>query len=370
MADVPVGVFLSGGLDSSLIAAIAAKKQPNISTFSIGFSSADHDESPYARIVADAVGSRHHHFLFDEESFRTLLPKVVSALDEPVGDQALLPVYWLSQEARRHVTVALSGEGADEIFAGYSYYRPYVQENGWPAGLKAQSGQTAGLRRLVHNPEPSSPSGFPLLTDVSCRSKLTGRKPGEFDEWETNLLSWLDQTTDSLRRATATDLATWLPDDLLVKFDRMSMAHSLEGRAPYLDPKVVEAGMMLHQSQKVNGETTKVALRRIAGDWLPREILERPKKGFVLPMAKWLSQWFAAYPSIYDYFEARSVPGLNTAEVANLVTRDLLAGVRRERLLFALVLLVEWYQSFQERKYKLARQYRETTRNPSPMVIG
>src|SRR4030095_13606516 len=121
-ADVPVGVFLSGGLDSSVLAAVAARKHPGIATFSMGFASPDHDESHYAQMVADLIGSNHHHFVFDEKAFRALLPQVAAALDEPVGDQAMLPLYWLCREARRHVTVALSGEGADEIFAGYSYY--------------------------------------------------------------------------------------------------------------------------------------------------------------------------------------------------------------------------------------------------------
>ena len=118
VADVPVGVFLSGGLDSSLVAAIAAKHSPGIHTFSMGFASNAHDESEYAKRVGEDVGSTHHHFMFDEASFQALLPRVIEGLDEPLGDQALLPVYWLSREAVKVVKVALSGEGADKLFAG------------------------------------------------------------------------------------------------------------------------------------------------------------------------------------------------------------------------------------------------------------
>ena len=128
VADVPVGVFLSGGLDSSLVAAIAARHLPGLLTFSMGFESTEHDESEYARELAVAIRSRHHHFRFDETSFSALLPAVADALDEPIGDQALLPVYWLAREARRHATVVLSGEGADEVFAGYGYYRRSRQD--------------------------------------------------------------------------------------------------------------------------------------------------------------------------------------------------------------------------------------------------
>jgi len=367
VADVPVGVFLSGGLDSSLIAAIAAKQQPHISTFSMGFDSASHDESRYAAIVANTIGSSHHHFIFDDESFRSLLPLVASVLDEPVGDQAQLPLYWLCEEARRHVTVALSGEGADEIFAGYGYYRAHAGAMGWRRKLsarlgRAQPGNTVA-RRLIQNEEPVTPSGFPLLTDIAGRQRLTGRSNAEMDLWEESLLAWLGSSADSLQRAAATDLATWLPDDLLVKFDRISMAHSLEGRAPYLAPAVVEMGLSLPSAQKIDGAINKVALRRVATRWLPPEILERPKQGFVLPMGKWLAQWFEGQP-VLDYFLERAVSGLDMKEVAQVTAEDLVQGVKRERLLFALVLLVEWHQSFKNKQRDLRRKYKEAFSTP------
>lgn len=363
VADVPVGVFLSGGLDSSVIAAIAARKQSHISTFSIGFDSTSHDETRYAQTVANAIGSNHHHFHFDEESFRTLLPLVAAALDEPVGDQAQLPLYWLCQEARRHVTVALSGEGADEIFAGYDYYQHHATALTWFDKLEARLGRARAssnrLARLIHNPEPVTASGFPLLTDIAGRQRLTGASRAEIGEWEEGLLAWLSHSAGGLQRAAATDLATWLPDDLLVKFDRMSMAHSLEGRAPYLAPEVVEAGLALPLNQKINGAISKVALRRVASRWLPPMIVARPKQGFVLPMGKWLAEWFGSQASIRDYFFSRPVPGLDMAEASRLTVEDLSQGVRRERLLFAMLLLIEWYQSFKTRQRELARRCRE-----------
>ena len=287
---------------------------------------------------------------------------MAAALDEPVGDQAQLPLHWLCQEARRHVTVALSGEGADEIFAGYGYYLSRLREGSWRDRLKARLGSSSGgegLQSLTRNAEPVTPSGFPLLTDVAGRQRLTGASNAEMDEWEAGLFDWLNGSGDGLRRAAATDIATWLPDDLLVKFDRMSMAHSLEGRAPYLMPRVVETGLWLPQSQKMNGETSKVALRRVASRWLPREILDRPKQGFVLPMGRWLAQWFEAQAPVRDYFFERAVPGLDMTEVARLTADDLSAGVKLERLLFAIVMLVEWHQSFKCRQYELARRCRE-----------
>lgn len=365
VADVPVGIFLSGGLDSSILAAVAAKRHPGIATFSMGFQSASHDESRYAQLIADQIGSDHHHFRFDEESFRSLLPKVAAALDEPVGDQAQVPLFWLCQEARRHVKVALSGEGADEVFAGYSYYRNQMSDAGWRHRLRARFGK--GVRtgdwpqRLIDNGEPVTPSGFPLLTDIAMRRNLTGTNHATIDQWEEDLFGRLNQSSCGLQRAAATDIATWLVDDLLVKLDRMSMAHSLEGRVPYLAPAVVENGVSLPALQKMDGEISKVALRRVARRWLPKEILERPKQGFVLPMGWWLAQWFAEHGPVGEYFRTRAVPGLDMGEVARLTEEDLSQGVRRERLLFALLVLVEWYQSFRRRQREVAAQYQEST---------
>ena len=358
IADVPVGVFLSGGLDSSIIAAIAARHQPSIATFSMGFSSAAHDESAHAETVARTVGSRHHHFQFDESSFRRLLPQVAAALDEPVGDQAQLPLYWLCQEARRHVAVALAGEGADEVFAGYSYYADRAE--GWrDAMARAVTSPPDHRQRLIDGLESVTPSGFPLLTSAAERERLTGATGATADAWEAALFDWLDRASDGLQRATAADIATWLPDDLLVKFDRMAMAHSLEGRAPFLSAPVVEAGLRLSPSEKQRGAINKVALRRIAHRWLPGSIVERRKQGFVLPMQRWLGEWFGSAASVQDYFLARPVPGLDGREAARLARRDLAAGVRGERFLFALVLFAEWYQSFVGRRAALARRYRE-----------
>src|SRR5215831_11660427 len=177
VADVPVGVFLSGGLDSSIVATIAARHLPGVLTCSMGFASAEHDENEYARELAAAIGSRHHHFVFDEASFASLLPVVAAALDEPLGDQALLPVYWLAREARKHATVVLSGEGADEVFAGYGYYAPFAPHPGVLSAVKRAlgAGDPTRATRLVDNTPPVTPSGFPLLTDVAGRARLMPR---------------------------------------------------------------------------------------------------------------------------------------------------------------------------------------------------
>jgi asparagine synthase (glutamine-hydrolysing) len=349
VADVPVGVFLSGGLDSSLITAIAAQAQPGIMTFSMGFDSAAHDEAAHAQRVAEHCGTRHHRFRFDADSFEALLPQVAAALDEPLGDQAALPLFWLTREARQHVTVALSGEGADELFAGYGYYRQFLGSGGlvqrWADRLRGRKPTLAPeLRRFIHNPTPVTPSGFPLLTDVAGREALTGRAAPAESEWERDLIAWLDSTTDAHKRAMAADIGTWLPDDLLVKFDRMGMANSLEGRAPYLTPRLAELALRgADPYARMSLTDSKRALRRVARRWLPADILERPKQGFVLPMKNWLRHWFERRDGARNYFRNATLPDLDGAAIATLVESDLAEGLNRERLLYALVLLVEWH---------------------------
>jgi asparagine synthase (glutamine-hydrolysing) len=334
VADVPVGVFLSGGLDSSVVAAIAARHRPGIATFSMGFRAPDYDESPFARQVAAAVGSRHHHFVFDEHRFRELLPQVARALDEPVGDQALLPLYWLCREARQHVTVALAGEGADEVFAGYSYYREAL--GGKPLDA---------ARRLMRNRTPVTPSGFPLLSDAPERARLCGGAPTEGDAWESDLLAWLDGAGDGLQRATAADLCTWLPDDLLVKADRVLMAFGLEGRVPFLDHRVVEFGLGLSDGLKVGGRQGKLFLKRWAERRLPREHLWRRKRGFYVPVRQWLRGEFLdglaahlpAHPVIRRWFRSDAV--------AELV-REQQQGGNTARAIWGLMQLAIWHRIF------------------------
>jgi asparagine synthase (glutamine-hydrolysing) len=351
VADVPVGVFLSGGLDSSTVAAIAAKQHPGIATFSMGFDDRQVDESQHAAAVARVIGSEHHSFVFDQTHFPTLLAEVAEKLDTPIGDQALLPVFWLSREARKHVTVALSGEGADEIFAGYSYYRRFAHHNiaqgvpWWRSIFASSSLRMRPATALVCEREAMTLSGFPILTNAEERLRLAGPLRNLPDAWEEEFLKRVSRAGDPLQRATAADIGSWLSADLLVKFDRMSMAHSLEGRAPFLSPRLAEYGLSLPPSQRM-GVQSKVALRRLARKYLPSELLDRPKQGFVLPMTRWLADWFRDCGGPGAYFSSRSIPGLDRTALTEITEADLAIGVRRERLLFAIVVLHEWWRSF------------------------
>jgi asparagine synthase (glutamine-hydrolysing) len=352
VADVPVGIFLSGGIDSSLVAAIAAKHHPAIDTFSVGFKDARYDESKHAKVVAKAIGSSHHHFVFDECVFHELLPAVVEGLDEPIGDQALLPTYWLCREARKHVTVVLSGEGADELFGGYDYYARFLPDRRWLSTVKGwiTDGETlSSPLRLCNNRGPITPSGFPLVMDPEGRRRLLGSVPDKPESWEEQICSTLGGVGNSLRRAALADLWTWLPDDLLVKLDRMAMVSSVEGRAPFLSPPLVEAALRLPSDRRMTSRRSKVALREVAASLLPRDIAERKKHGFVLPMARWLQQWLSRMGDLRTYFDLSRIKGFNVEAAVTLVQSEMVSGCRNERLLFSLVVLAEWHRSFFER---------------------
>jgi asparagine synthase (glutamine-hydrolysing) len=325
-------VFLSGGLDSSLVTAFAVEQHPRIATFSMGFQDPSRDESAEAAAVAQACGTDHHHFVFREEDFHSLLSEVVGALDEPLGDQATLPLFWLCREARKSVTVVLSGEGADEAFGGYGYYL----DDGAPPWSGGRRGRLLGGRGNT------TPSGFPLLTSEGERRRLVPGLRRDDDMWEHAAMARVATGASDLQRRGLADATTWLPDDLLVKFDRMAMAHSLEGRAPYLQPDLFEYGLRLPDEWRADRRGSKLALREVARARLPSQIVDGRKRGFVLPMRQWLASWFERAGPLGPYVAERCPEGLDAEALAGIVREDLERGVRRERLLFAVVVLLEW----------------------------
>ena len=305
VADVPVGVFLSGGIDSTIVAALAtdAGGRP-VETFSVGFDGAGaYDERPWARRAAAHIGSVHHERVLSAADVAALLPAVTAHLGEPVLDPALLPTFELSRFARERVTVALTGEGADELFAGYRRYR-LQRRFSW---LGAVPGLTTAGRlapRLGWIPRRAGQALEALAAPDATTAHL---------EWSATLSrsiaaevferAALDRTAtrlveqfapyfvadrDPLEGTLAADMQEWLPNNLLAKVDRATMAFSLEARVPFLDPRVVERAARIPASRKIEGGRGKAPLRRAFAGRIPREILERPKRGFDLPLDAWL----------------------------------------------------------------------------------
>jgi asparagine synthase (glutamine-hydrolysing) len=303
-SDVPVGVLLSGGIDSATLTALAAQESPDaVRTFSIGFEERSFDELADARLVAQHYGTRHEELVLRPDA-ALLLPTLAEAFDEPFADSSALPTYLVSELASRHVKVALSGEGGDELFGGYYTYaadqlalragglarfaRPLVERLPSSSGKATFDYKAKRFVRAAHLPPLERHHAWKEIFSRDARAALTGRR-SHFDP--VDLLRARFAETDGaelLARLQDLDLGIYLVDDLLVKTDRASMAHSLEARVPFLDPIVTNFAFALPSRHKVRGLRKKVLLRRAAAPLVPAPLLRRRKRGFSIPAAAWL----------------------------------------------------------------------------------
>jgi asparagine synthase (glutamine-hydrolysing) len=304
VSDVPVGVLLSGGIDSAALTALAAGESGyQVSTFSIGFEEQSFDELELARLVATRYGTDHHELVVRPDAV-DLLPRLVEAFDEPFGDSSALPTYLVSQLASDTVKVVLSGEGGDELFGGYYTYvadrlaprvrraapllRPLVE-------LLPSSSQKASFdyraKRFVrgaHLPPVERHHAWKEIFSADAQDELLSA-PRTTDPVDVYRARYAEtEGAQELARLQDLDLGIYLVDDLLVKTDRASMAHSLEARVPFLDPVVAELALALETRQKVRGFSKKRLLRHAAAPLLPKEIIRGRKQGFSIPVAAWL----------------------------------------------------------------------------------
>lgn len=319
-ADVPVGVFLSGGIDSSLTAAIMQELSPApVHSFTIGFDAEGYDESPYARAVADHLGTRHTELRITDDDALALVPDLPAIWDEPFADPAQLPTVLLARLTRQDVTVALSGDGADELFGGYGIYRSiphdWARLRAMPAWLRtlARAGQAvppgllnsaAGLSALVGRKRRSYP-GYRLRKAVenlqsSDIPHMLGRHYSRWRGMGDMVLgapARPDLYTDPARHPNLSDPALtvmvldvlgYLPDDLCVKTDRATMAASLEARLPFLDHAIAEFAWSLPTALKLGADHGKTVLRDVLYRYVPRALVDRPKMGFEVPVGRWL----------------------------------------------------------------------------------
>jgi asparagine synthase (glutamine-hydrolysing) len=308
IADVPLGAFLSGGADSSTIVALMARFSPRpVKTFSIGFKKKDFDETPYARLVAQKFATEHHELILEPDVMNSV-ETISHSLEEPFADASALPTYFVSCLAREHVTVALSGDGGDEIFAGYERYRICLQDRELPwIPDWARRFYREHLYKFVPPSVPGRSLSYSLslpwheryLEDVSF--KPLHREMNLFsDDWMTAdadqkdafdlFRGYIDRAParDSLSRLLYLDAKTYLPADILTKVDRMSMLTSLEARAPMVDHVFLEWTTGLTADWKSRGSDQKYILRKLAERiGVPREVLYRPKQGFALPLVHW-----------------------------------------------------------------------------------
>jgi len=293
IADVPLGVFLSGGVDSSLVVAMMSQILPpsQIQAFSIGFKEKDFDESIYAKKVAKHLGIKHHLKIFSQKEVLNLIPKVADFLDEPMADPSILPTFLLSQFTRQKVKVALSGDGGDENFGGYPKYLAhwFLQKTcieKFPLFLFSRffEGKKSDFLKYGSSPLYLRNQFWVSHFDLSRVERLTG---GKVDLSDLERYHQIFNGKNNVDEAFFLDQKTILPDLFLVKTDRASMAASLEVRSPFLDKELTDFCSSLPFSLKLKGFRTKNFLKEIALDFLPKEVILRPKMGFGVPLKKW-----------------------------------------------------------------------------------
>lgn len=300
VADVPVGAFLSGGFDSSLVCALAQEVSAEpIRTFSIGFHDARFNEAVYARQVAEKLGTDHRELYIDEEDMMDVLEGIPDYYDEPFADSSQIPTMLVSKLAKQTVSVVLSGDGGDELFGGYDIYTVLreAEKKQRVGGILRQLGKIPGVKRTSlwrkrsivqrilsddDNPEARTQGGVNSYFDVINKIMLYPVH-NYYYEFESR---YSEKRYDVLRMLL--DMDTYLPDDILTKVDRASMRYALECRCPILDQEVVEFSYRLPQEYKIDQGKTKRILKDITYDYLPREMLDRPKAGFCVPKDKWL----------------------------------------------------------------------------------
>jgi asparagine synthase (glutamine-hydrolysing) len=378
IADVPLGAFLSGGIDSSAVVAAMAEASPEpVKTFSIGFvtSRPEFNELPYARVVAKAYGTDHHEEMVEPDVVG-MLPRVVRAFGEPFADPTALPTFRLSELTRRHVTVALTGDGGDEAFAGYDRYAANLllaRFDRLPGPIR-QSVARLGAR-IPPDPIINSTrsrlrrlaGAFPLDPADRYLAYVRGLDGGVHrsevytpearaqvgDGWVDGAMRavWEEADADGLvDHMLATDSEVYLPGDLLTKVDIASMQYSLEARCPLLDHELMELAASAPPELKLNGREKKVAFRAALRGWVPDEILDRPKRGFELPVADWLRGDLGGFArDVLLDPQTRQRGLLNPAYAGDLLKRHIGGVADHSREIWTLLVLELWQREAMDR---------------------
>jgi asparagine synthase (glutamine-hydrolysing) len=375
VADVPVGVLLSGGIDSSALAALAAQETSEpVRTFSIGFEERSFDELADARLVARRYETQHRELVLRPDA-ALLLPALADAFDEPFADSSALPTYLVSQLAAEDVKVALSGEGGDELFGGYYTYvadllatrtgrlaslaRPAVERLPTSTARASFDYKAKRFARGAHLPPLERHHAWKEIFSPAARAQLTGRRH-EFDPVDLYRERFAETDgAELLARLQDVDLGIYLVDDLLVKTDRASMAHSLEARVPYLDPAVASFALALPRRHRVNGLRKKVLLRKAVAPLVPERIVRGKKRGFSIPAAAWLRGELE--PFARDTLSAETVhrQGYFSAEaVRRLIDRHVAGEEDLSRQLWGVLAFTLWHERHVEREPQALREPR------------
>jgi asparagine synthase (glutamine-hydrolysing) len=364
VSDVPVGVLLSGGIDSSALAALAARESPyRISTFSIGFEERSFNELEQARLVAERYSTDHHELVLRPDAAE-LLPRLAEAFDEPFADSSALPTYLVSQLASEHVKVALSGEGADELFGGYYTYvadtlaprlgwlaaaaRPVVERLPSSSGKVSFDYKAKRFARAARLPPLERHHAWKEIFSADARGALLDGRRGDLDPLDLYRARYAEtEGAEALARLQDVDTGIYLVDDLLVKTDRASMAHSLEARVPFCDPAVAELALALPRRLRVRGLAKKRLLRKAVAPLVPPEIARGRKQGFSIPAAAWLRGDLEAFARDVLSAETLTRHGFFRPQaVGALIDRHVSRREDLSRQLWGLLAFTLWYERY------------------------
>lgn len=369
VSDVPVGAFLSGGIDSSMTTALMALENgAAIKTFSIGFDEPQYDERNFARMIAQRYGTDHHEEVVREDA-ADILPELVWHYGEPFADSSALPTFFLSRLARRHVIVALSGDGGDEFFMGYGRYKTCLDMEwigGVPRAVRKAAGFIAnampedlakrryfrGARRLLKlaSDMPASRYEFTVMSfqDTDKKSAYGERLTPYLQESSVRLLDSYFEASPTLPSGAAyADIHTYLPDDILVKVDIAAMAHGLETRPPFLDPDLMDWACAVPPSLKIQGGVLKKILKDAAADLLPEQVIYRPKMGFGVPIDQWFKRKFETLARDKLLSPQALSRGLFRPGYAQGILDDHASGRQLHHTrLWALLMLEMWFETW------------------------
>ena len=371
IADVPLGSFLSGGYDSSLVTAIAQEcSESPVKTFSIGFHEEKYNEAKYARAVAEHLGTDHTELYIDEQDMFKLVESIPKYYDEPFADSSQIATMMVSQLAREHVTVALSGDGGDELFCGYNVY----DNVGQAQKLDRLGGMVHGLcnlpgirqmhmeerlpfkvRVIAGNRERESKTQFGAGNYPARARAMVKRLPAGEEALPVQYLTESGYGVQDWQiRRMLLDMDTYLPGDILCKVDRASMKYSLESRCPILDKEVMECSFRIPHKYKYAGGSKKYILKDIAYDYIPKELLERPKVGFGVPLDKWLRGPLREQLSDYSSYEYLKKQGVFDAEYVSgkvgeyIKTGDAgpATGANYSKITWSFFVFQQWYETY------------------------
>ena len=364
IANVEVGSFLSGGIDSTIITALAAKINPKIKSFSIGFDVEGYNELNFAKKTAEYLGIENISINVSEQEYIKALPSVAYYMDDPLADPSCVGIYLLSEEARKHVKVVLSGEGSDELFGGYNIYKEYYSLKPFSYLPEVVKGKVNKIAKLLPDIKVKS---YLLRGTTKLKDRYIGNAKifsneevkniiHDYDENNTcsNILSSLYEECDKNNYDDVTtmqyiDMNTWLEGDILLKADKMSMAHSLEVRVPFLDKEVLKCAEGLTLSQKVNKNNTKVLLREAFKDIVPPYMKEKKKLGFPTPIRVWLKSDLGKY--VREIINNADVDELiNKKYVINLLDKHIQGEKDNSRKVWTVFMFCLWHQIYVEGK--------------------